>query len=138
MERNTASVRAADERLDALLGHRGAATVSLLFALSDGAKRFGVLRSQMGRMSQKTLVAELRALEQLGAVERIVFAEIPPRVEYSLTTAGEELVPLLRAVETCARGAREGWSDMAVRTKQAIPAGRSLSCSTSARSTRSP
>ena len=91
-------------RLDALLGHRGAATVSLLFALSDGAKRFGVLRSQMGRMSQKTLVAELRALEQLGAVERIVFAEIPPRVEYSLTAAGEELVPLLRAVETwCAR-----------------------------------
>ena len=60
MERNTASVRAADERLDALLGHRGAATASLLFALSDGAKRFGVLRSQMGRMSQKTLVAELR------------------------------------------------------------------------------
>ena len=47
---------------------------------------------------------ELRALEQLGAVERIVFAEIPPRVEYSLTAAGEELVPLLRAVETwCAR-----------------------------------
>ena len=91
-------------QLDALLGHRGAATVSLLFALSDGAKRFGVLRSQMGRMSQKTLVAELRALEQLGAVERIVFAEIPPRVEYSLTAAGEELVPLLRAVETwCAR-----------------------------------
>ena len=44
MERNTASVRAADERLDALLGHRGAATTSLLFALSDGAKRFGVLR----------------------------------------------------------------------------------------------
>ena len=118
MERNTASVRAADEQLDALLGHRGAATVSLLFALSDGAKRFGVLRSQMGRMSQKTLVAELRALEQLGAVERIVFAEIPPRVEYSLTAAGEELVPLLRAVETW--GAREGWSDMAVRTKQAI------------------
>ena len=50
------------------------------------------------------LVAELRALEQLGAVERIVFAEIPPRVEYSLTAAGEELVPLLHAVETwCAR-----------------------------------
>ena len=88
MERNTASVRAADERLDALLGHRGAATVSLLFALSDGAKRFGVLRSQMGRMSQKTLVAELRALEQLGAVERIVFAEIPPRVEYQITGLG--------------------------------------------------
>ena len=61
MEQNIVLVRAADERLDALLGHRGAATVSLLFALSDGAKRFGVLRSQMGRMSQKTLVAELRA-----------------------------------------------------------------------------
>ena len=37
-------------------------------------------------------------------IERIVVAEIPPRVEYSLTAAGEELVPLLRAVETwCAR-----------------------------------
>ena len=58
----------------------------------------------MGRMSQKTLVAELRALEQIGAVERIVFAEIPPRVEYSLTAAGEELIPLLRAVDTwCAK-----------------------------------
>ena len=91
MERNTASVRAADERL----GHRGAATVSLLFALSDGAKRFGVLRSQMGRMSQKTLVAELRALEQLGAVERIVFAEIPPRVEYRLTPLGTSLMAVL-------------------------------------------
>ena len=48
--------------------------IPMLFALAGGAKRFGVLRSQMGRMSQKTLVAELRALEQLGAVERIVFA----------------------------------------------------------------
>ena len=120
MERNTASVRAADEQLDALLGHRGAATVSLLFALSDGAKRFGVLRSQMGRMSQKTLVAELRALEQLGAVERIVFAEIPPRVEYSLTAAGVELVRCCARWRHGVRGAREGWSDMAVRTKQAI------------------
>ena len=63
MERNTASVRAADEQLDALLGHRGAATVSLLFALSDGAKRFGVLRSQMGRMSQKTGFAPRRTKE---------------------------------------------------------------------------
>ena len=64
MEQNIVLVRAADERLDSLLGHRGAATVSLLFALSVGAKLFGGLRSQMGRMSQKTLVAERRAREQ--------------------------------------------------------------------------
>ena len=45
MERNAASVRAADERLDALLGHRGAATVSLLFALSAGEELVPLLRA---------------------------------------------------------------------------------------------
>ena len=102
MEQNTAA-----ERLAGLLGHRGAAMAAVLFALEGGAVRFGVLRTQVGRMSQKTLVAELRALEQAGAVERIAFAEIPPRVEYSLTAAGEELLPILRSLETwCGRHMR--------------------------------
>ena len=107
MERNTASVRAADEQLDALLGHRGAATVSLLFALSDGPTRLGVLRSQMGPLSQNTLVAALRALVQPCAVARIVFARIPPRVEYSLTQQSQAPVTLLLTEET-RRTARHG------------------------------
>ena len=91
-------------QLTELLGRRGAASVSLLLALDEGALRFGELRERMAHISQKTLVADLRALEHTGAVNRIVFAEIPPRVEYSLTPAGEELLPSLRTVwEWCAQ-----------------------------------
>ena len=95
---------AAAAQMAELLGSRGAAAVSLLLALDEGALRFGELRERMDHISQKTLVADLRALEHTGAVSRIVFAEIPPRVEYSLTAAGEELLPSLRAVqEWCAQ-----------------------------------
>ena len=91
-------------QLTELLGNRGATAVSLLLALDEGALRFGELRERMDHISQKTLVADLRALEHTGAVNRIVFAEIPPRVEYSLTAAGEELLPSLRTVqEWCAQ-----------------------------------
>ena len=91
----------------------------LLFALSDGAKRFGVLRSQMGRMSQKTLMAELRALEQLGAVERIVFRG-DPAARGIFADRGRRAGPAAARGGDMVRGAREGWNDMAVRTKQAI------------------
>ena len=94
-------------QLTELLGNRGATAVSLLLALDAGALRFGELRERMDHISQKTLVADLRALEHTGAVNRIVFAEIPPRVEYSLTAAGEELLPPLRTVqEWCAQHVR--------------------------------
>ena len=135
MEQNIVLVRAADERLDALLGHRGAATVSLLFALSDGAKRFGVLRSQMGRMSQKTLVAELRALEQLGAVERIgdpaargIFADRGRRGAGPAAARGGDMV--------CEAHGKGGVTWQYAPSRRS--GRRSLSCSTSARSTKSP
>ena len=87
------------ERLAELLGSRGAAAIELLLLLSAGAMRFGELRERMKSLSQKTLVADLRALERAGVVNRMVFAEIPPRVEYSLSDAGEKLMPTLRSLQ---------------------------------------
>ena len=78
--------------------------VLILRDLMPGTKRFGELKKSVGNVSQKVLTVQLRAMEESGLVHREVYAEVPPRVEYSLTAAGEELVPLLRAVETwCAR-----------------------------------
>lgn len=88
----------AETRLAEVLGHRGAVAVMLLAELSDGELRFGELREQMNGMPQKTLVTNLRALENAGLVSRKVFAEIPPRVVYSLTKAGEGLAPTLRSL----------------------------------------
>ena len=49
----------------------------------------------MGNVSQKVLTAQLRAMEESGLVHREVYAEVPPRVEYSLTEPGKSLNPIL-------------------------------------------
>ena len=61
----------------------------------DGTKRFGELRRSVGHISQKVLTSQLRAMEGAGLVHREVFAEVPPRVEYSLTPLGKSLQPVL-------------------------------------------
>ena len=55
-----------------------------------GVMRFGEIRSEMDDMSPSTLTIRLKELEQSGLVERQTFAEVPPRVEYSLTKEGEK------------------------------------------------
>jgi len=59
--------------------------------LMEGTKRFGELRKSLGGISQKVLTQHLRAMEASGLVCRQVFAEVPPRVEYSLTELGRSL-----------------------------------------------
>lgn len=59
--------------------------------LYDGARRPGELRRRIGRVSEKMLLQQLRELERDGVVQREVFHEIPPRVEYSLTRDGRDL-----------------------------------------------
>ena len=61
----------------------------------EGTKRFGELRRSVGHISQKVLTSQLRAMEEAGLVHREVFAEVPPRVEYSLTPLGKSLQPVL-------------------------------------------
>lgn len=69
--------------------------VLILRDLMAGTKRFGELRRSVGGVSQKVLTAQLRAMEESGLVHREVYAEVPPRVEYSLTELGRSLKPIL-------------------------------------------
>ncbi|WP_216913878.1 winged helix-turn-helix transcriptional regulator [Nocardia noduli] len=71
----------------------------LMWALEAGPQRFGRLRKLLTGVSEKVLAENLRQLEAGGVVHREVFAEIPPRVEYSLTPLGEELRLALRPLE---------------------------------------
>ena len=69
--------------------------VLILRDLMPGTKRFGELKKSVGSVSQKVLTAQLRAMEENGLVQRKVYAEVPPRVEYSLTELGRSLKPIL-------------------------------------------
>ena len=72
--------------------------VLILRDLMDGTKRFGELKKSIGSVSQKVLTAQLRAMEENGLVNRTVYAEVPPRVEYSLTEIGHSLKPIIDAM----------------------------------------
>lgn len=67
----------------------------ILFHLLDGKKRFMELTRLMPRATHRMLTLQLRELEADGIVARRIFAEVPPRVEYSLTDFGRTLAPLL-------------------------------------------
>lgn len=67
----------------------------ILFHLLDDKKRFMELTRLMPRATHRMLTLQLRELEADGVVARRIFAEVPPRVEYSLTDFGRTLAPLL-------------------------------------------
>lgn len=69
--------------------------VLILRDLMNGTKRFGELKKSIGSVTQKVLTAQLRAMEESGIVTRKVYAEVPPRVEYTLTETGYSLKPIL-------------------------------------------
>ncbi len=73
-------------------------TLLVLRELFTGTKRFGELRKTLHGISPKTLTERLRLMETQGIIQRIIYPEIPPRVEYSLTEYGETLRPIIDAL----------------------------------------
>ena len=71
----------------------------ILYYLLDGRIRFSELKRQIGCVTQRMLTKQLRELESTGLVNRIVYAEVPPKVEYELTEEGESLKPIINALK---------------------------------------
>jgi DNA-binding HxlR family transcriptional regulator len=70
--------------------------VLILFYLLDSTQRFNELQRLLAGITHRTLARQLKELERDGIVHREAYAEIPPRVEYSLTPLGRSLEPVLR------------------------------------------
>ncbi|TVP56648.1 MAG: transcriptional regulator [Nodularia sp. (in: Bacteria)] len=72
--------------------------VLIIRELIPGVKRFGELQRGLSGITQKMLTQQLREMEEDGIIHREVYAQIPPKVEYSLTTLGKSLIPILYAM----------------------------------------
>lgn len=84
------------ERTARLVGDKW--TLLIIRDLVTGCRRFGELQKSLQGISSRTLSERLSRLEGEGLVSRRVYAEVPPRVEYSLTQKGEALVGLIEAM----------------------------------------
>ena len=71
----------------------------ILYYLTQRMYRFGELMRQLPNVTQRMLTRQLRELEADGLVHREVYAQVPPRVEYSLTPLGMSLEPLLSTMD---------------------------------------
>ncbi len=74
-------------------------TLLILRELFGGTRRFGELRAVLDGVSPKTLTQRLRDLEEQGVVDRTIYAEVPPRVEYKLTQRGQDAWPVIEALQ---------------------------------------
>lgn len=75
-------------------------TIQILNSLLNGAKRFGELERNVG-INPKTLSKRLQELEKEGYVNKKIYAEVPPKVEYSLTPKGHVFKQVIQSVKTC-------------------------------------
>lgn len=71
----------------------------ILHTLQAGTKRYGELRREMPDVTQRVLTRKLRELEEHGVVQRKVYAQVPPKTEYSLTPKGQSLDGILSELE---------------------------------------
>ncbi len=71
----------------------------VLFHLLDGTMRFNEIRRQIESVSQRVLTNQLRELEEDGLITRKVYAQVPPKVEYSISPLGRSLEPILQALK---------------------------------------
>lgn len=85
----------------------------ILFALQDGALRFGQLRREVSGISERVLILQLREMETTGLLHREVYHQVPPKVEYSLTEFGHSLNTAMAALGE--------WGDEHLSRIEAIP-----------------
>ncbi len=100
-----ASAKSLAETTIKMLGDRW--KVQIIECLMDGTKRFGELKRELGDITQKVLTSNLRMLEENGILIRHVYAEIPPRVDYTLTNLGYDLRPVIDSMVAWAEMYRE-------------------------------
>jgi DNA-binding HxlR family transcriptional regulator len=93
---DSSHTRCTIETTAGLIGGRWKAVV--IFHLLSGTLRFGELRRLLPNATARMLTLQLRELEADGLVHRKVFAEVPPRVEYTLTNEGKSLGPIVTAM----------------------------------------
>lgn len=86
--------------------------------LLSGTKRFGELKQSVGKISQKVLTTNLREMEEDGLVKRKVYAQVPPKVEYTLTDIGYSLASVLDAMNDWGEGYRQYLKLVAKREKK--------------------
>lgn len=84
----------------------------ILYHLLEGTLRFSEIRRRLTSVTQRMLTTQLREMEADGLITRTVYAQVPPKVEYSLTERGRSLEPVIRALKT--------WGDLHI--EQADPA----------------
>lgn len=70
----------------------------ILAQLIDGKKRFGELKKAIPGISPKMLTQQLRKLEEEGLIQRTIYAQVPPKVEYALTDKGRALGPVYHRI----------------------------------------
>ena len=88
--------------------------LQVVYCLLSGTKRFGELRRLIPDATQQMLTTQLRELEQAGVLHRQVYAQVPPKVEYSLTELGRSLEPIVVQIYTwgewyCDQNGIEHW-----------------------------
>ena len=81
--------------------------VLILRDLMNGTMRFGELKKSIGSVSQKVLTAQLRDMEEKELLVRKVYAEVPPRVDYTLTETGYSLKPVLDSLSAWGEAYKE-------------------------------
>ena len=72
----------------------------IIFLITKGVNRFGILQRGIVGISKQMLTKQLRELEADGILDRKIYAEIPPRVEYSLTEVGDSLLPIIGSMKS--------------------------------------
>jgi DNA-binding HxlR family transcriptional regulator len=93
MARNKKKISCPAEKTLEIIGGRW--KLMILHELCAGVSRFGELQRALKGVSEKVLAQHLRELEKDGIIHRTVYAEVPARVEYSLTPSGKTLKPIL-------------------------------------------